>query len=58
MFYDVIPLYLVCSIVLRVRNKGDGYHIVADRSIAFTDVYNCIWLFSIVVHEREPMFNM
>ena len=24
MFYDVILVYSVCSIVLRVRNKGDG----------------------------------
>ena len=24
MFYYVTLLYLICSIVLRVRNKGDG----------------------------------
>ena len=36
MFYYVTLLYLICSIVLRVRNKGDAIMVMINRSTIHT----------------------
>ena len=51
-FYDVIPVYSGCSIVLRVRNKGDDYdvfdYIFCHFAIERSDIFRILIL--IVLH--------